>query len=87
MSRNVGRTPPGRLSPAALADARRVLDGAARRLLAAQVNGDAPRATSGRNGRALDNGRDEGAPLVQGEIVPVPGGNGDGGAMSGSEAV
>ena len=59
MSRHVGKVPPGRLSPAALADARRVLDGAARRLLAAQMNGDALRPASGRNGGGFHDGGDE----------------------------
>lgn len=87
MSRNVGRTPPGRLCPAALADARRVLDGAARRLLAAQLNGQSVGATAGGNGDGQNHGPDERAPLVQGEIVPVPGGNGDGRGLRGGEAV
>lgn len=87
VSRNVGRTPQGRLPPAALADARRVLDGAARRLLAAQLDGDAIPATSGGNGRGRHNRADEGAAFLHREPVEVPGRNGHGGRLSGGEAV
>ena len=59
------------LPPAALADARRVLDGGARRLLADQLNGDPIRATAGSNAHGDDNGADKGAPLVHREEFPV----------------
>ena len=59
------------LSPVAVTDAQRVLDVAARRLLAARVNRDAVGAASGNDVGALDDRADEGALLVDGEDVPV----------------
>lgn len=87
MSRNAGRTPHGRLSPDALRDARRVLDGAARRLLAEQLNGDAIGSAAGRNGHRFHDGHDERPALLKRQLVPVPGSDGDGGGLGGGEAV
>jgi hypothetical protein len=61
------------LSPDARAGAQRVLNGAARRLLAEETNGDViGAAAAGSNGRALDRRDDQSPPLVEGEPIPVP---------------
>jgi hypothetical protein len=69
---------PSDLSPRARAEAQRILDAAARRLLAARLDGDSIRATAGSDSRTLDNSTDEGALLVDGELVPIADANGDG---------
>jgi hypothetical protein len=66
------------LPASVLADAQRVLDAAARRLLAARVDGDAIGPAAGSDVGALDDGADESAALLESEQVPVPGRNGDG---------
>ena len=86
-NRASGKVKPGCLPPSVLADVQRVLDGAARRLLADQLNGDPVRPASRRNGRGRDDGPDKGAALVEGEQVPVAGRDGDGGRLSGGEGV
>jgi hypothetical protein len=61
-------------------EAERILNGAARRLLAEQLERDAiGTPTAGSNGGALHGGPDQGAPLVEGQQVPVRRGvDGDG---------
>ena len=66
------------LSVRARQDAQRILDAAARRLLAAQLDGDALAATAGSDARLVDNSTDESALLVEGQQVPVARGHGDG---------
>ena len=66
------------LSPSVAADARRILDQAARRLLAARLNADPVDATTRPDARLADDGDDQGALLVEGEVVPVARGNGNG---------
>jgi hypothetical protein len=51
-------------------EVQRILDSAARRILAEQMDADAI-TTPGRNGHPLDRGSDQSAPLVEGEQVPV----------------
>ena len=52
-------------------EVRRVLDGAARRLLADQLDGDAIAAASGPDQDALDGRPDQCAALRESEAVPV----------------
>ncbi len=71
------------LAPSAAADARRILDQAARRLLDARLHADPVSATAGTDARLADDSDDQGALLLDGEIAPVTGrGNGDGGSGS-----
>ena len=67
------------ISASAQAEAKRILDGAARRLLAARLDGDAVGAAPWGDGDPLDDGTDERTPLLEGEQIPVPRANGDGG--------
>jgi hypothetical protein len=54
------------------AEVQRILDGAARRLLAEQLDRDTLRATPpGHNRGALHGRTDQGALLVQGQAIPV----------------
>ena len=53
-------------------EVQRILDGAARRLLAARLDRDPVAAAAGSDDGPLDDGADERAPLVEGEHVPVP---------------
>ena len=64
-----------RLSPPAEAAARRVLDRAARRLLAARLDAHAVGPASGRDVGTVDDGLDQVALLVEREVVPVGGGD------------
>ena len=68
-------SPPGwrgaNLPPHALAEAQRILDGEARRLLADRMDADAIRTATGTNGHPLKGGTDEGAATVEREVVPV----------------
>ena len=59
------------LPPYVRTEVQRILAAAARRLLADKLNGDAVGATTGGDSDPLDHGADEGAPLVQGQPVPV----------------
>jgi len=59
------------------AEAQRILDRAARRLLAARLDRDAVGAAAGTNDGAIDHGADQSAPLVKRQQVPVPRANGD----------
>ena len=59
------------LGPVALADAQRILDRAAARLLRARLDRDAVGTASGRDDGPVDDGADQVAPLVEGEDVPV----------------
>ena len=71
------------LPPEVVADARRVLDRAARRLLTARLESDAVGATAGAHNDAVEDGGDEGTVLLERELIPVPSGNGDGGLGGG----
>lgn len=64
------------IPPAVIAEAQRILDGAARRLLAARLDRDPIGATPGSDVDPVEHGTDEGAPLGQGEHVPVTRRNG-----------
>jgi hypothetical protein len=59
------------IGPVATAEAQRILDGAARRLLAARLDGDPVGPAARSNDSAIDNRSDEGAPLVKREQVPI----------------
>jgi hypothetical protein len=62
------------IQPAVRAEAQRILDGAARRLLderSAGLDGDPLRATAGSDESALENGADKRATLIEVEQVPV----------------
>jgi hypothetical protein len=63
--------------PLATAEAQRILDRAARRLLAASLDRDSVGPTAGTNDGSIDNSNDEGAALVEGERVPVASADGD----------
>jgi hypothetical protein len=70
------------LTPSARAEAQRILDRAALRLLRARLeearlDGDPAVTASGRDEGPLDHGTDEGSALVEGEQVPVVGGQRD----------
>jgi hypothetical protein len=71
------------LPPFGVAEARRVLRGAARRLLAEQLDRDAVDGSAGSNGRLGDHGADESALLVAREPVPVTRGHRHGGGDGG----
>jgi len=64
------------LGAAAAAEARLILDRAARRLLAARLDHDSVGAPARTHDGALNYRADEGAPLVEREYVPVAGANG-----------
>lgn len=64
-------------SPAALAEARRILRGAAWRLLSEGLDADAIGAASRGDGSSGDKSPDESALLVKGELVPISGRNRD----------
>jgi hypothetical protein len=66
-----------KVGPLAAADAQRILDRAARRLLNARLDHDAVGAAAGANNSAGDDGGDEGALLVAGERIPLTSRNGD----------
>jgi hypothetical protein len=66
-----------RVAPTVAAEAQRILDRAARRLLAARLDSDSIGAAAGADGRAFDHGADQCSPLVTREKVPVAGTNGD----------
>jgi hypothetical protein len=53
------------------AEVRRVLDGAARRLLAAELHGDTVTPTAWSDAGLVNDGTDESALLVEGEPIPV----------------
>lgn len=53
------------------AEAQRILDAAARRLLREELHADAPLAAARRDGDALDRGADQPAALILGEPIPV----------------
>jgi hypothetical protein len=65
------------------AEVQRILDGTARRLLAAKTNGEPVTALAGRDNAVVDEGADKGAAFVEGEDVevlrPVEGDGRDGG--------
>ena len=64
------------LPPAVAVEAQRILDREARRLLAARLDADAVRATTGANNSSTDDGLDEVALPLVAEQVPVAGGSG-----------
>lgn len=69
-----------RLSPGARADAQRILDRAARRLLRERLDGDPVGALPTRGDNSTGDHRPDEIPLLaEGEVVPVIGRNGDGG--------
>lgn len=71
------------LPPRVRAEVQRILDRAARRLLAEQVDADALGAATGCDGGALDGRPDEGTALVQRQPFPVGAGvDGDGRARA-----
>jgi hypothetical protein len=65
------------VGPLASAEAQRILDRAARRLLTARLDGDAIRPAAGSNDGPIDHGTDQSAPLVKREQAPVTSANGD----------
>jgi hypothetical protein len=73
-----------RVSPAARTEAQRILDAAARRLLAARLEGQALNATAGSDADALENGTDECAALVEREKAPILSGVENEGAVKGA---
>ena len=60
------------MPPAVRAEAQRILNGAARRLLAERLDGDSVIPASGRDVDALDDRADEGTALLEVEQIPVP---------------
>ena len=76
-----------RLSPRAQNDARHVLDRAARRLLQARLHANTVGASARHDDGAIDDGADQVATLVVGELVPVGGRNGDDGRDDGAKVV
>lgn len=67
-----------RLGMSAAAEAQRILDAAARRLLAARLDRDAIGTPTGTDDGALDRRPDQGAALVLREQVPIPRADRDG---------
>lgn len=65
-----------RLPASTATEVQRILDGAARRLLAARLDGDPVGPTTGDDYCLLDDGADQGALLVESEQAPVARGNG-----------
>ena len=65
------------LPPAVAAEAERILDREARRLLAARLDADAIRATTGADNRCTDDSLDEVALTLVAEQVPITGADGD----------
>ena len=65
------------LPPSVRAEATRILNGAARRLLAERLDGDAVTPASGRYVDTLDDGADEGTALLEVEQDPDPRASGD----------
>ena len=59
------------LPPHVRADAQRILDGAARRLLAEKLDRNPIGATARGDLRQIDGGPDQGASLIEGESIPV----------------
>lgn len=60
-----------KVGPLAAAEAQRILNGAARPLLDARLDGDAIRAAAGTDDDTVDHGNDEGAPLVKRQRIPI----------------
>jgi hypothetical protein len=58
-------------------DVQRILDRAARRLLAARLDRDPVGAASGGDGDGLEDRTDQGALLVEGKGIPIRGASGD----------
>lgn len=71
------------LGPLAVAEAQRILDREARRLLKARLDADAIGATAGPDDCSLDNRPDQVAPTVDRQLIPVTGADGDGGSGGG----
>jgi hypothetical protein len=71
LDRRGGEPVTARLSEAARTEARRILDGAARRLLAEGLDADAIVTAAGSDRRLGDNGANERAALVASKSVPV----------------
>ena len=59
------------LPPDARSEVQRILDGAARRLVADELDRDAIGASAGSDQHAGDDGPDQGAPLVERQQLPV----------------
>jgi hypothetical protein len=66
------------LPPAVAAEAQRILDGAACRLLAARLDRDAVGPASRAHYGAIDDGANQSAALIERHIAPVSSRNGDG---------
>lgn len=65
------------LPPHARAEVQRILDGAARRLLADELNGQPLGTATGIDGDALDRRPDQRSTLMEGEPTPVLAGDGE----------
>jgi hypothetical protein len=61
----------GSLPPHVQADVQRILDRAARRLLIEQLDRDAVATATRSDAHALNGGADQGAPLIERELVPI----------------
>ena len=72
------------MPPAVRAEAQRILNGVAQRLLATRLDGDAVIPATGRDIDALDYSADEGAALLEVEQIPVFRANGDRGNDGGA---
>jgi hypothetical protein len=59
------------LAPSARAEAQRILDAAARRLLRARLDADSVGTATGADDGLSDHGPDQGALLVKGEVGPI----------------
>ena len=64
------------MSPSALAEAQRILDRAAARILRARLDGHPAVTPSGSDDGAIDDNADQVALLGEGEEIPVVGANG-----------
>ena len=59
------------LPPRVLAEAERILDGAARRLLAEQMDRDASGTAAGTDNGTVDGRADQCAPLTEAQPIPI----------------
>ena len=65
------------LPPHVQAEVQRILNAVARRLLAEQMNGDAPTPAAGVDGDPLARGADQASALLQRESIPIAGSDGE----------